>query len=217
MMERRIVSWILAVVLGATVSSCAQSGARDASGGSRGQGAQGASPVVSPLSIKVASPSRLATISALRILPPAIAPSVANPSVTAQGLEELLVRRADEAMSMKVVAATAAGKTDAVLRTEVLTYQEREGSKFGGEPAAVSFVMTVTRSSDGAEVWQANYFFRQEALSDNWLKIGQRYGSNGTGSGWLSARELLDRGLSAAFADFATRRDDQFVRPRAAG
>lgn len=129
-------------------------------------------------------------------------------------MQELLERRADEALAMKVVSASAAAKADAELNTEVLSYQEREGSKFGGEPATVSFLMTISRVSDGAQVWQANYFFRQEALSDNWLKIGQRYGSNGTGSGWLSARELFDRGVSAALADFADRRDDQFTRPK---
>ncbi len=210
--------WRLVVVLSASVLSagllaCAQKGSRGSP--TEVQGSQaGASPVASPLAIRVVSPARLTTISSLRVLPPTIAPSVGRSAEAVPGLQELLERRADEALSMKVVSASAAAKADSVLNTEVLSYQEREGSKFGGEPATVSFLMTISRASDGAQVWQANYFFRQEALSDNWLKIGQRYGSNGTGSGWLSARELFDRGVSAALADFAARRDDQFVRPK---
>lgn len=209
-----IVSCFFSLVITASVVSCAQQGPRGgfASGHTGGSGS--ASPVASPLSIKVANPSSLTSISSLRVLLPTVSPSVANSTFTVQGLQELLERRADEALSMKVVSAGAAAKADSVLKTEVLTYQERQGSKFGGEPATVSFLMTVSRASDGAQVWQANYFFRQEALSDNWLKIGQRYGANGTGSGWLSARELFDRGVSGALADLAARRDEQFVLPR---
>lgn len=210
-------SWLLSVLFASLVTfhavGCSEKGRRV--GAATGQSSPGASsPVVSPLTVRVQSPSRLTTVSSLRVLPLTVSSAVNTPGKTIPGLQELLERRVDEALAMKVVPASAQAKADAVLNTEVLTYQERDGSKFGGEPAAVSFLMTISRVSDGAQVWQGNYFFRQEALSDNWLKIGQRYGADGTGSGWLSARELFDRGVSAALADFAARRDDQFVRPQ---
>lgn len=183
--------------------------------GSQGRSNTG-SPVVAPLAVKVPNPARLTSISALRILPPAVSSSVTESSITVKGLQEIVEARADEALSMKVVPADGVAKTDAVLKTEVLSYRERKGSAIGGEPATVAFLMTISRSSDGAVVWQANYFYQQEALSDNWLKIGQRFGSNGTGAGWVSATELFQRGVSGAFEDLAARRDEQFAGPQAA-
>ncbi len=213
MVHSRLLLVLFALVVSGNAVGCAEQGRRV--GGATGQSSpRTSSPVVSPLTVRVQSQARLTTISSLRVLPLTVSPAVNASGMAIPGLQELLERRVDEALTMKVVPASSPAKADAVLKTEVLTYQEREGSKFGGEPAAVSFLMTISRVSDGAQVWQANYFFRQEALSDNWLKIGQRYGTDGTGSGWLSARELFDRGVSAASADFAARRDDQFVRPQ---
>lgn len=197
----------------ALLAACApQAGRSGSSSSSRNSGS--VSPVVAPLTVKVPNPSRLTSISALRVLPPTLSASVSDAAITVKGLQEVIEARADEALTMKVVSAEGAAKTDAELKTEVLTYRERKGSAIGGEPATVAFLMTLSRSSDGAVVWQANYFYQQEALSDNWLKIGQRFGSNGTGAGWVSAQELFQRGVMGAFEDLAARRDEQFVRPR---
>jgi hypothetical protein len=62
-----------------------------------------------------------------------------------------------------------------------------------------------------APVWEAQYYYHQEALSDNWLRIGDRLGSSGTGAGWASGEALLQRGISAALEDFNKRREQQFV------
>jgi len=183
--------------------------------GSAGSHVGATSPVVSPLTVTVANPSRLKSFSALGILQPSLATSVSDRSVTSAGLQEVLTRRADEALSLKVVSVGPAGKgADALLKTDVLTYKERQGSAIGGDPATVAFNMSVIRMSDGVELWKAQYFYRQEALSDNWLKIGQRFGSEGTGAGWLSARELFERGIASALADLARRRDEQFMTSR---
>lgn len=180
------------------------------------------SPIVSPLEVRVDNPARLTSISSLGVAQPVLAPSISDQSITAVGLQELIQDRADEILGMKVLkadpgsAATGAkgARADSILKTDLLTFRDRQGSRVGGEPATVAFVMSIQRVADGQEVWQAKYFFRQEALSENWLKLGQRFGSDGTGAGWISGREVLDRGLSAALRDFAARRDEQFTGSR---
>jgi len=129
----------------------------------------------------------------------------------------MIEARAQELLAMKVISGGNNVRADAVLNTEILSYRERQGSSIGGEPATVSFNMTVQRLSDGVEIWRANYFYRQEALSDNWLKVGQRFGSGGTGAGWLPAREILERGIVAALRDLSNRRDQQFLSNPARG
>lgn len=213
-LDTRFVASLFFVTVALVCMACAPKGGRvGAANGSQNR-SNIASPVAAPLSVKVPNPARLTSISALRILPPTISSSVTDSSITVKGLQEIVEARADEALTMKVVPAAGAAKTDAVLKTEILSYRERTGSAIGGEPATVAFFMTLSRSSDGGVVWQANYFYQQEALSDNWLKIGQRFGSNGTGAGWVSAKELFQRGVSGAFEDLAARRDEQFTGPR---
>lgn len=168
-------------------------------------------PAVSPLSVQIYNPSRLASISSLGVLEPQLSNTVINSALFSEGLYELVMNRANEALALKVVRASFKERTDAVLKTEIVTFMDRSGSFVAGEPATVAFTMTVVRNSDQSELWRANYFYRQEALSDNWLKIGERFGPDGMGPGWRSGRELLDRGISSAIEDFATRREQQFL------
>ena len=100
-----------------------------------------------------------------------------------------------------------------VLLTELQTFRDRDGSAIGGDPAIVAFTMTIKSVTTGEEIWKAQYFYQQEALSDNWLKLGDRLGANGTGAGWASGRDLLERGVEASVSDFGTRRESQFFAP----
>jgi hypothetical protein len=106
---------------------------------------------------------------------------------------------------------SARGDVDAVLRTELLRFEERQGSAVGGEPAVVSFKMSMQTVPSGTEVWSAQYFYRQEALSENLLRINERVGTSGYGAGWRSAHELFKRGVATALQDFNNQRERQFL------
>ena len=193
------------------LAGCLNKGVHSAAGKGDTRAVVHKASVGSPLSVQIYNPTRLASISSLGVLQPQLSNTVIDPGLSVEGLYELVMSRANEALALKVVRASPKERTDAVLKTEIVTFKDRSGSLVGGEPATVAFTMTVSRISDQAELWRANYFYRQEALSDNWLKIGERFGSDGTGPGWRSGRELLDRGISSAIEDFATRREQQFL------
>jgi hypothetical protein len=100
---------------------------------------------------------------------------------------------------------------DAVLKTELLRFEDRQGSAVGGDPAIVSFRMTLQAVPSGAEVWGAQYFYRQEAVSENLLRIKERIGPAGLGAGWRSAQDLFQRGVQEALQDFSNRREQRFL------
>lgn len=224
-----IVTMLVAIV--AQVAGCTHSnGSRTDSTGTKR-----ASQVVSPLSVSVERPERLTSINLLAIARPVFVRSVADRTLSEESLEGVIGRIADEVLSLKVVTsegllskggsaqakgavdssvaltALRARGADAVLVTEVMDYQDRAGSSIGGEPATVAFVMTIKSTSDGEPVWRGHYFYRQEAFSDNLLKIGDRLGGGGTGAGWVSGRLLFERGVDMAMRDFGSRREARFL------
>jgi hypothetical protein len=101
--------------------------------------------------------------------------------------------------------------TDAVLHTDLLRFEQRQGSAIGGEPAVVSFRMSMKTVPAGVEVWSAQYFLRQEALSENLLRINERVGRDGLGAGWSSADDVFKKGVSLALRDFSTQRERRFL------
>ena len=114
----------------------------------------------------------------------------------------------------KQQALEAAGKrgSDAVLLLKVHEFREREGSKVGVEnPAAVFFSAAIYRAADGAEIWQASYNYKDQALTDNILRFGREQGS----VSWKSAGELLRSGLGAMSRELASKRMQQFTGSRA--
>lgn len=181
-------------------------------------GAVGASQsTTGPLSSKVTQGAMLVAINSIEIAPPVISGSRRGRVPTPEELQDMILHTAQEIMTLKITAAKPAkgaraqSGVDGVLRMELTQFQDRQGSSMGGEPATVSFRMTLISSRGSVPVWQAQYYYHQEALSDNWLRIGDRLGSTGTGAGWASGEALLQRGVSAALEDFNKRREQQFV------
>jgi hypothetical protein len=128
----------------------------------------------------------------------------------------MVARTAREVMTLKIVDPSerreqGVPKADGILRTEIVQFQDRQGSAIGGEPATVSFRMSVVSAATNAQIWDAQYFYRQEPLSDNLLKLRDRLGTSGSGAGWVSGHGLLQRGFSAAIEDFNRRREQQFL------
>ena len=181
-------------------------------------GAAGASQsTTGPLSSRVMQGAMLVAINSIEITPPSISGARGGRVPTQEELQDMILRTAQEIMTLKITAAKpgqgarAQSGVDGILRMELTQFQDRQGSSMGGEPATVSFRMTLISARGSVPVWEAQYYYHQEALSDNWLRIGDRLGSSGTGAGWASGEALLQRGISAALEDFNKRREQQFV------
>jgi hypothetical protein len=172
-------------------------------------------PVVSPLTVNVTHGALLKGINSLEIATPVL-PGNAARSLSHEEVRAMVTRTARETMTLKIFDSVDrrgadGAKVDGVLRTEIIQFHERQGSEIGGEPATVSFRMSIVSAIDKRTVWDAHYFYRQEPLSDNLLKLGERLGSSGTGAGWVSGHSILQRGVIAAIEDFNRRREQQFL------
>ena len=166
--------------------------------------------VVSPLASSVEDPRLLLSINSLSIEKP-IYTSRSATTVSEDELLRVVREVAAQTLSMKLIpGGGASSSADGILRTEVIELRELRGSSVGGDPAAVAIRMSVKRAKDKINVWQASYVNRQEALSDNLLKIGQRIGAGGTGAGFVGAEALFRLGVNDYLQDFNRRRDAQF-------
>jgi hypothetical protein len=77
--------------------------------------------------------------------------------------------------------------SDAALIGRVLIYRERDGSKWGANPAAVGFEVKLI-GSDGITLWSANYYERQRPLIEDLTGFWQH------GGGFVTAEELAEYG-----------------------
>ena len=84
---------------------------------------------------------------------------------------------------------------DAALIGRVLVYQERKGSKLGGETAAVGFEVKLI-SADGTTLWAGNYYEKQKPFTEDAKGFAER------GGVFVTADELAEYG--------ATRLADKF-------
>ena len=111
------------------------------------------------------------------------------------------VRMYGEVRAPTAEEAIAVGKRlgiDAVLRGEVLAFDERVGTEVGAKtPAHVGFAVEVDRISSGERVWQAAYDETQQALSDNFLNLP---GFVRSGAKWVRAGELAAIGAEKVAA-----------------
>lgn len=100
---------------------------------------------------------------------------------------------ADTAQKLKKAAEIGA---DALLVTHVHRYQKRIGSTIGvTQPASVDFRISVISVASKTELWNASYFFRDEALSENLFRISEHLHNIKNKKGWLSADDILRAGM----------------------
>jgi hypothetical protein len=76
---------------------------------------------------------------------------------------------------------------DAALLGRVLVYRERDGSKWGANPAIVGFEVKLI-GSDGVTLWTANYYEKQRPLIEDLTGFWQH------GGGFVTAEELAEYG-----------------------
>ncbi len=198
----------LVSALGLVVAGCASKGSRHSS--SSAPSTQGI--VVSPLAAQVDDPKRLLSVNSLRIEKPVFL-GVSTSGTSEEGLLSIVKEVAAETLSMKVVDG-AKGSADSVLKTEIVTMEDLKGSAVGGTPARVAFRMAVYSGTNSHPVWQAQYAFQQEGMAENWLKIRDRLGRDGSGAGWITAQEIFRRGVTQSLQDLNSRRDVQFQTDR---
>lgn len=169
--------------------------------------------VVSPLSVQVDDPKLLLSVNSIVIEKPSFR-GVVHSNTSEEGLLVVVREVAEETLSMKVMGPSksgARGQADSVLRTDIVTMDDLKGSSVGGEPARVAFRMGIYSGAEQRPVWQANYVYQQEAMAENWLKLGDRLGRDGSGAGWITAQEIFKRGVTQSLEDFNRRRDSQFL------
>ena len=78
---------------------------------------------------------------------------------------------------------------DAALIGRVLVYQERKGSKLGGETAAVGFEVRLV-SADGTPLWAGNYYEKQKPFTEDAKGFAER------GGVFVTADELAEYGAT---------------------
>ena len=212
----RSVVWGCVVIGVAHLGACHSATRRDGSvGGNQASKGLAARTVASPLVASAPRGDLLKGINSIEIETPTL-PGNSSRMLSHEEVRAMITRTAREVMTLKIVDAgdrrdQGSKKADGVLRTEIVQFQDRQGSAIGGEPATVSFRMSVVSSPEKQTVWDAQYFYRQEPLSENLLKLGDRLGAAGSGAGWVSGHGLLQRGISAAIEDFNRRREQQFL------
>lgn len=175
--------------------------------------------VASPLTSQVLDARSLAAINSISIERPSNATGAVAGPLSVDEATSVIYRTARETMTLKVVCAAQSGAegvakssgVDAVLKTEILRFDRRQGSAVGGEPAVVSFRMILESTDRRHAVWSAQYFLKQEAVSENLLRLGERMGPAGLGAGWSSAREVFEKGVRAALSDLNLQREKQFL------
>lgn len=84
---------------------------------------------------------------------------------------------------------------DAALIGRVLIYRERDGSKWGANPAVVGFEVKLI-GSDGITLWTANYYERQRPLIEDLTGFWQH------GGGFVTAEELAEYGAKRVVGEF---------------
>lgn len=161
---------------------------------------------------QIVDPVGLGSVNSIRIERPVISSGAKLTRFSLIEAYQMVQRIASETMTLRVVEAGAVGEgADAVLKTEILRFDERQGSSFGGEPAVVSFKMRLESAKMGRLLWSAQYFLRQEAAVENLLRLGERMGPGGLGAGWVSARAVFESGVKESLVDLNSKREGLFL------
>jgi hypothetical protein len=129
---------------------------------------------------------RLSNWTGIRVLPPDETTGAAKMAGTAR-----------DGTTIGPIAQKIAGalKVDAVLFGRLLVYQERGGSKFGGDPATVGFEVKLV-AADGRTLWVGNYYEQQRPMNEDIVGFWQR------GGVFVTAEELAEYGADRVVAQF---------------
>ncbi len=94
-----------------------------------------------------------------------------------------------------------ASGSDAMLVLRVHSYEDRRGSAIGSESGAKLGFSAELINRSGQEIWRGSYYYQDEALSDNLLRI-----SKSGGQGWHSVQKLYQDGIEMVAKDLAAKK-----------
>jgi hypothetical protein len=121
-----------------------------------------------------------------------LSPATAATKIAAQSKSET-AKAVPERMAADVAAEL---KADAALMGQVLVYQERSGGKLGASPPATVGFEVKAVASDGQVLWVANYYERQQPLTQDFLGFIQH------GGVFVTADELAQYGADQVLKRF---------------
>jgi hypothetical protein len=115
--------------------------------------------------------------------------TVFAPEEAAAALKSVAVEGADILSEQQAAKVATKMALDAAIVGRVVVYQERKGSKLGGETAAVGFEVKLV-STDGTVLWTGNYYEKQKPF------IEDAKGSIERGFMFITADELVEYGTT---------------------
>ena len=115
--------------------------------------------------------------------------NVFSPDDAAAALKTLEVETGDVSPEQRAAKVAAKMTLDAAIVGRVTVYQERKGSKLGGETAAVGFELKLV-AADGTTLWVGNYYEKQKPLTEDVQGGFER------GFVFITADELVEYGTS---------------------
>lgn len=180
-----------------------------------------------PNLVAISNDKRLVSINSLLILPVDYASGVEQQVPSSVNTNAMLSGALQDELQIKLVHAVKSDFTirplneyvadarnmhlDGILYTKINNFNVRQGSRLGSEdPARVDLTMQIISAGDNKLVWQSNYHFKDQAISDNLFKLDERLRENK--AQFLSADEILARAFKSSIMDFSQKRLGGFVR-----
>jgi hypothetical protein len=115
--------------------------------------------------------------------------NVYSPDDAAAALKTVAAGGADILSEQQAATVATKMSLDAAIVGRVVVYQERKGSKLGGETAAVGFEVKLV-STDGTVLWTGNYYEKQKPFTED------AKGSIERGFVFVTADELVEYGTT---------------------
>ena len=98
------------------------------------------------------------------------------------------------------------------LSTTITAFTDLVGGSFGGDQTAeVGIEVVLVSSSEGLKLWQGSYYFKDQPLSNNWFRIGDRLSGGGAGMRFRTAPQLFEKGYRELIEQLSSDREALFT------
>ncbi len=105
-------------------------------------------------------------------------------------------------------AAISTSGADGAIGVNLVRCTERLGSSFGAsEPAQLGFLINLY-DRNGKVIWTGTFSMKDQAIFDNLFTAGEKLK---VGTGWVTATQILDHGLTLAAREFENQRTGLFL------
>ena len=122
---------------------------------------------------------------------------------------QILADSARDKIDFEIVSDSVAPSANARFVLDLKTFKGLRGSGVGASQGAeVGFTLKLVSATSSSIFWQADFYHKDRALSDNFLAL-QRSAEDR--AGWSDANQVLGRGLKQAFSVFSGARRQLFM------